>query len=173
MMEDEITFELTNYCPHGCSYCSSNTTNDMRKAVFLLLSTIQHMVSGKRFEHIILSGGEPLAHPQFYQIFNLCAAHTDDVVVYSNLIRHRAYNAQVIDGVYLEASITVTPETDKIRILKRIEQGKERHRPEVHFSRNHDEDCHCNNQVVRPDGTVAPSPCRKDENTNAGEGEQL
>ena len=90
--------------------------------------------------------------------------YTKDVVVYSNLITHRIYNANVIDGVYLEANITLLPETDKIHILRRVKQGKELNRPEVHLSRNYKEDCNCEHRVVRPDGTISLTPCNKYKN---------
>jgi len=157
----EITFELTSYCEHKCKFCSSNTTDNYKEAEYLNYNIIKKELDGKRFEHIVLSGGEPLAHPDFYKIFKLCEKHTDDVVVYSNLIKHRVYNLHVIDGVYLEAKITPTPETRKIGVLKRITQGRESTRPEVHFSRNHDGDCDCGHMVIIPNGDKVKSPCRK------------
>lgn len=84
----EITFELTDYCPNHCNYCSSNITNDISKAIFLDIEFIRDFLKEKQFDHIILSGGEPLSHPKFYEIYNLCTKHTKDVVVYSNLITH-------------------------------------------------------------------------------------
>lgn len=160
-MVNEITFELTNYCPHKCKFCSSNTTLDYFNANFLEFSFIENFLKDKYFDIINLSGGEPLAHPNFYVIYKLCRFHAKDVIVYSNLITHRRYNAQVIDGVYLEADITVTPETDKIHVLRRVKQGKEANRPEVKLSRNHFEDCECDHKVVRPDGTISKTPCNK------------
>ena len=160
-MENEITFELTDFCPNHCKFCSSNVTDSFQDATFLFMGTIKEILSDKQFEHIILSGGEPLSHPNFYNILQLCKEHSDDVVVYSNEITHLVYNLHVIDGVYLEANVTPTSETDKIHILRRVKQGKEKDRPEVHFSRNHHEDCSCENHVVRPDGTVTRSPCDK------------
>lgn len=160
-MEKEITFELTNYCPNKCKFCSSDVTKDYEEADFLSMQAIIDTLANRRFEHIILSGGEPLAHPNFYHIHKLCEKHTDDVIVYSNLIKHRVYNLHVIDGVYLEANVTPTPETDKIHILRRVKQGKEAARPEVHLSRNHFEDCFCDHRVVKADGKVASQPCNK------------
>ena len=157
----EITFELTNYCPHTCKFCSSDITNDITEANFLSLEVIEEILYGKQFEHIILSGGEPLAHKDFYLIHKICELHTDDVIVYSNLIKHRVYNLHVIDGVYLEANVTPTPETDKIHILRRVKQGKEKNRPEVHLSRNHSEDCSCEHRVVRPNGEIGRYTCDK------------
>ena len=90
-----------------------------------------------------------------------CKQHTNDVIVYSNAIKHLIYNANVIDGVYIEAKLTLTDETKKISILKRIEQGNERNRPEVTFSRNYNGKCHCENKVIRPNGKIDNTPCCK------------
>jgi len=158
---NEITFELTDYCPHSCPYCSSSATSDKDKAVWLSVNYIRDMLSEKRFNHIVLSGGEPLSHPDFYNILMLCKQHSDDVVVYSNAITHLIYNQSVIDGVYLEANITVLPEVDKIHILRRVKQGKEAARPEVHLSRNFNEDCSCEHRIIRPNGEIGKSPCDK------------
>jgi len=161
----ELTIELTNYCRHNCKFCSSNTTDDFGEAYLITIDRIKEALLDKHFDRINLSGGEPLAHPNFYYIHNLCEKHTEDVVVYSNLIKHLIYNAHVIDGVYLEANLTVTPETDKIHILRRVKQGKEANRPEVKLSRNHCEDCSCDHRVLRYDGKFVRTPCAKYEET--------
>ncbi len=162
-VEREITFELTNFCRENCRYCSSDTTDRVEDATWLSIAEVRRHLKGRLFEHIILSGGEPLAHPEFYAIHALCEGFTNDVVVYSNLITHRIYNAGVIDGVYLEAKLTVTPETQQIGVLKRIEQGRETRRPQVTFSRNHDGPCDCIHRVIRPDGRVGSAPCSKEK----------
>ena len=114
------------------------------------------------FGHIILSGGEPIAHPDFYKILELCKKHTQDVVVYSNAINHLIYNSNVIDGVYLETNITILPEVDRVHILRRVKQGREKVRPEVHLSKNFLVSCSkCGHNVLRPDGTLSKTPCDK------------
>ena len=158
---EEITIELTNFCPHNCKFCSTDPTDDFGEAYLLTVESIKNALKDKWFSHIILSGGEPLAHPNFYYIYQLCEQHTDDVVVYSNLIRHLIYNPHAIDGVYLEANLTVTPETDKIHILRRVKQGREANRPEIHLSRNHTEECSCEHRVLRYDGKLVRTPCDK------------
>lgn len=160
-MEKEITFEITNYCPHNCLYCSSNATSDRARAIYLRLGKIRSILDGKHYEHIILSGGEPLAHPHIFDILALCREHSDDVVIYSNAITHLIYNPSIIDGIYLEANLTILPEVDEIHILRRVKQGKEANRPEVHLSRNFTEDCSCEHRVVRPDGKISRHPCDK------------
>lgn len=164
MQVKEITIELTDFCEAGCRFCSSNSQPNVRKATFIEIEIIRDILAGKWFDHIVLSGGEPLAHPKFYEIHKLCEEHTDDVVVYSNLIRHRIYNAHVIDGVYLEAKLTVLEDLDALNILKRIKQGRELDRPEVTFSGNFSgvKCARCDHRVVRPDGSISEAPCKKD-----------
>jgi len=158
----ELTLEITNYCPNHCKYCSSTAVDELSKAYWLEACQIFPILRDGDYDRIIISGGEPLAHPQFYAILLMCYDWAQDVVVYTNALEHIAYNANVIDGIYLEASITLTPETNKLRVLKRVEQGREATRPEVHLSRNHDADCgDCHHDVLRPDGIMDKSPCKK------------
>jgi len=159
--QDEITVELTDYCPHGCKYCSSGTTTSRADAKYIKYVLLESILSGKHFKRIILSGGEPLSHPFFYDILQLAKRHADDVVVYTNEFTHLCYNANVIDGIYVAANLTVNESTGKVKILKRVEQGREASRPEVSFSGNFDGRCPCSSPVILPDGSVAPNPCNK------------
>jgi len=168
MESKELTIELTNYCEHNCKFCSSDAVEDRERAEYLNMAQVVMAIGDKHYNRINLSGGEPISHPDFYAIHKYCEKHADDVVVYSNLIKHLIYNAHVIDGVYLEANLTVTPETDKIHILRRIKQGREANRPEVKLSRNHCEDCSCDHKVFRYDGKFVRTPCAKYEETNDG-----
>lgn len=95
----EITFELTNYCPHSCKYCSSNITNKFNEAIFLYPTIIYNILKNKHYDVIIISGGEPLSHPNFYNIIEKCKLHTNDVLVYTNTFSHICFNANVIDNV--------------------------------------------------------------------------
>ena len=87
----ELTIELTNYCPHGCKFCSSNTVTGYLGAMYIPISIVERAlnVEGK-FDRIILSGGEPLAHPEFYTILEMCRAKAHDVIVYTNALTHIA-----------------------------------------------------------------------------------
>jgi len=50
---------------------------------------------------------------------------------------------------------------DKIHILRRVKQGRELKRPEVHISRNYREDCACDHKVMIPTGEFVMTPCNK------------
>lgn len=158
---NEITFELTDYCKYDCNYCSSNSVDDISEATFLDTTTILREIVENDYDRIILSGGEPLAHPNFYKILQACKRHADDVIVYTNELTHIGYNPNVIDGIYVEANLTITDDTDEVKVLKRVQQGKEKGRPEVSYSSNWDEDCSCEDRVVRPSGEKTRHPCDK------------
>ena len=162
----EITFELTDYCPHGCPYCSSSTTTNRGAAKFLPKESVFDVVGGmSRVDRIILSGGEPLAHPDFYTILTYCQNHADDVVVYSNAIRHIAYNANVLDRIRVKVNLTVFDNVERVHVLKGVEQGRARElaAPSIKMSSNwNDPACEatCTHVVVRPDGSQG-KPCKK------------
>jgi molybdenum cofactor biosynthesis enzyme MoaA len=160
----EITFELTNFCEERCKYCSSDTVIYIDSAKFLDMGVMTNFLYGKTFDRIHLSGGEPLAHPQFYQIVRLCQKYTKDVVIHTNLLTHIIFNANVIDNIYVEMNVSTSPDVNKVNILKRIEQGKERTRPEVHFSGNWTHECtECDQPIILPNGTMVQSPCKKEQ----------
>lgn len=159
---NEITIEITNYCPRQCEFCSSNAIQLYELAKFMDFETLRNIIIYKFFDIIHLSGGEPLAHPSFYKILQLCKKHAKDVIVHTNALTHICYNARVIDNIYVEANLTISPDVDKVHILKRVEQGREKTRPEVHFSGNWTQDCDCKQTVFKPDGSAVPSPCRKE-----------
>lgn len=156
---NELTFELTNRCSHQCQYCSSNASPNGTQ--FLPFARVEALLRDKRFARVHLSGGEPLCHPDFWRILKLAKSHADDVVLHTNAITHIAFNPNVIDGVYVDCYLNVPPETNGVHILKRVEQGREGGRPELHASRNWQEACSCDHRVVRPDGSITRSPCDK------------
>lgn len=157
----EYTIEITNYCPHECPYCSSCA--DPQGTEFLSLEKVEQVLSGKTFDRINISGGEPLAHPQFWQILQISKKHADAVAVYTNALSWICYNATVLQsGVRVDANVPISEGTHTVRILKKVNQGREATRPEVKFSHNWDGECHdCGHRVLRSDGVEVKSPCNK------------
>lgn len=157
---DEITFEITNKCLNNCKYCSSNSVPDGNE--YISYVDIKNALLDKKYHRIIISGGEPLFHPVIGYIIELCKNHADDVVVYSNLITHIAYNAHVIDGIKVDCMLNVPDDVSSIKILKRVKQGREKTRPELTFSCNFEQDCNCNKTVMLSSGILKQSACRKE-----------
>ena len=160
----EVTIELTNYCLHECKYCSSKTTKFHSEAKFIKVQeVIDFLETFETIDRINLSGGEPISHPKFYNILLICREFSRDVVVYTNALTHIRYNANVIDGIYVEANLTMLPDVKKLHILKRVKQGREKTRPEVKFSRNFTVDCLCDHKILRPDNSISKTPCNKND----------
>jgi organic radical activating enzyme len=161
----EITFEITDYCPHNCSYCSSNAGIDGH--TYIDPKIIRDILRDKCYDRINISGGEPLAHPHFYHILNICKSRvkprTGMVCVYTNAIECIVYNANILPGVRVEANLPLTENINKVHILKLVRQGYEAKRPEVHYSHNWDNpQCEkCGHVTVRPNGQVTETPCNK------------
>jgi len=162
----EVTIEITDYCPNSCSYCSSNAGPEGEK--YLDITNVYLFLKDEIYDRINISGGEPLSHPQFWTIFKLCKKHvtprTGFVAVYTNAFDCIMFNANVIPGVRVEANIPLLPNTEKVHVLKMVEQGCEAKRPDVHYSCNwNNEKCSskCEDRVLKPDGTIGGTPCTK------------
>jgi len=161
-MTKELTVELTDYCPNSCEFCSSNS--DPNQTTYLGLEIALKEIGETEAEIIHLSGGEPLAHPEFWKVLQAASEKVgaENVIVHTNAIRQLAFNLHVIPGVKTHGYIT--PEgVDVLHIAKRIKQGKERKKPEPYFSSNWDScgDCaECEHRLVNPDGVVG-KPCNK------------
>jgi organic radical activating enzyme len=160
----ELTLELTDYCPHSCEFCSS--VAGPLKTQYLDRDIALSRIEETDAEVIHLSGGEPLAHPDFYTI--LCTAQAKvgagNVRVQSCAIRWLAYNYRAVSDVRVEAYV-VPQGVDILRVVKRINQGREARRPSVKWSRAWAGACantgRCGHKVIRPDGACVRAPCAK------------
>jgi organic radical activating enzyme len=129
---------------------------------------IDDFLAGKEFDVINISGGEPLSHPNFYRILEICKAHVKPrngrVWVYTNAIPGIMFNANVIPEVPVHANLFTADNTEQVHILKPVNQGRQADRPKVSFSCNYDGQCNadCGHTVTMPDGTIHPAPCKKE-----------
>ena len=128
----EITLEITDYCPNNCDYCSTNA-EPIRKNI-IGIKEIKKLLKKESdgIDRINISGGEPLSHPQFYQILLLCESYTNNVWVYSNAIKKLMYNTSIIKEVQVEANVCLVPgraayiprNVNKVHLLQLVPQGK-------------------------------------------------
>ena len=68
----EYTIEITTYCPHNCNYCSTNANIN---GIHIDIEKIKQFLKSNKIlatDRINISGGEPLSHPKFYEILQLC-----------------------------------------------------------------------------------------------------
>ncbi len=169
----EITIEITQYCPNRCSYCSSNASPKGKhletKKILLFLK------EQKNVTRINISGGEPLAHPDFYKILQTCYLITSNVYVYTNAIRQLIFNSDIVKEVSVEANVCIVPgrtayipeKVGKVHLLKLVHQGRAKKLPktEIRVSSNF-ESCsgkcsECTHILLQADGQIVKAPCNK------------
>ena len=170
----EVTIEITQFCEEHCDYCSSDASP---QGEHLDLDTIIKFVDAvDNIHRINISGGEPLAHPDFYKILQHCKEKTDDVRVYTNALEHIIFNSDVIQGITLEANVVIVPGREvfipetvaRVHLLKLVHHGRAEHLPKTfittsqNFNEGISRDCaHCNNILLQADGEIVQSPCKK------------
>lgn len=171
---NEITIEITSYCPHNCSFCSSNASTE---GDHLSLNQIKDFINTMHLDNnsrINISGGEPLSHPQFWDILQLCKKITRDVWVYTNAFENIRYNSAVIPEINCEANICLVPGTsvyipsnaDKIHLLQLVPQGRAKNLlpANIHVSTNitNKTACiGCDHILLQADGKIVKGPCKK------------
>ncbi len=180
----ELTVEITQFCDTEppCSYCSSNASKEGKRLHFNDISGFLNKYRDKEITRINISGGEPLSHPDFYQILKYCEEFTENVWVYTNALRRIKFNSDVINEIKIEAnvcivagkSVYIPKNVDKVNLLKLVPQGRGHDivNPEISVSSNfvhaEDHNCdECNHALLQSDGKIVESPCKK--TTQVGE----
>ena len=174
----EFTIEITQYCDNGCEYCSTNASEDGQHLSFRTIENFFNQYKDLA-SRINISGGEPLAHPEFYKILKYCKQLTHNVWVYTNAIDQLIYNTDVIMEVKVEANVCLVPGRDvylpknvsKTHLLQLIPQGMAKGMTpgKYHASSNiaeqndHKHDCStCKHIVLQADGKIVHAPCKKE-----------
>lgn len=159
-MMRERTIYITNRCPHGCPFCSTDAKWD--GDLFLTPTQVFDWLVKEDPEWVHVSGGEPLLHPDFTCIWRLVRERVgDNRTLWTNDIPHLGYNKHVRASVELHPAVVVTGDDTRLHVLPRIHQGRARQVPVIHVA-----GCacsECDHKVLLPDGREAPAPCRKDE----------
>ncbi len=169
----EVTIEITQYCPWKCDYCSSNAGPQgkhlSKERILNFLSSLKNVT------RINISGGEPLSHPNFFEILMKCYDITDNVYVYTNAIKNIIFNSDIIREVNVEANVCVIAgreiyipkDVSRVHLLKLVHQGRAKNLPKQNITVSgnfcNNEKCkHCNHILLQANGKVVPSPCKKE-----------
>lgn len=173
-IEMEVTIEITQYCPNKCPECSSAASPEGKHLPYEKI--IEFLTEQTDIERINISGGEPVAHPRFWDILQYCYILCNDVRVYTNAFRHIMFNSKIIRGLKVEANVCVVPgqsiyvpttdEADEVHLLKFIPQGRGKFikTQNIVVSRNFWDPGHCDkcaHTLLQADGKVVTAPCRK------------
>lgn len=170
----ELTIEITQYCEHGCDYCSTDASKDGKHLPFEDIKRFLKQYGEALISRINISGGEPLSHPEFYNILKYCRRFTDDVWVYTNAIDKIIYNTDVIKEIQVEANVCLVPgkhvylprNAGKTHLLQLVQQGRAKTMSvnDYHVSGNItgcgcDE---CRHILLQADGKKVYAPCKKE-----------
>lgn len=174
MFSREFTLEITSYCPHACEYCSSEAGPDGKHLPYEEAVAFLDAQKVNGFDVISISGGEPLSHPRFWDILQLCRSKTNNVWVYTNALPRIRYNATVIPEVWREAYCCLVPgreiyipaRADAVRLVQLVSQGRARDMKPANIDvsgnlKGRDYCDLCDHTVLQADGQVADAPCRK------------
>jgi organic radical activating enzyme len=165
----EYTIEITTYCPHNCNYCSTKATQD---GIHIDIEIIKQFLNSNKIkatDRLNISGGEPLAHPKFWDILQMCKQITPDVWVYTNALTQIRYNTSVIEEIRVEANVCLTPgedvyipkNADKVHLLQLIPQGRANNMKNINVSLSGCDCSSCNHKVLQADGQIVEAPCKK------------
>lgn len=90
-MIKDLCFEIIETCPNNCLFCSSCSSIDKRKIIDfeLFKRTIDHLLTKGGIEEISLSGGEPLLHPNIFEMIKYCKDKNIRVVLFTSGIVRR------------------------------------------------------------------------------------
>jgi len=168
----EVTLEITNKCPYECDYCSSNAIPSGKHLPKSEAIKFLKNLPLDKIDRINISGGEPLSHPDFYEILQFCWSITKNVWVYTNALTKIIYNADVLDEIEIEANIVpiagreirIPENVSRVHLLKLIHQGRAKNLPKqnITISRNFYSGCEdCNHVLLQADGKVVKAPCKK------------
>jgi len=168
----EYTIEITQYCTHNCNYCSTNAS---KNGTHINIETIKQFLklnNIQQTDRINISGGEPLSHPKFYEILQLCKQLTPDVWVYTNELTQIRYNTSVIKEIQIEANVCLMPGEDvyipknahKVHLLQFVSTGRGKNMKTVNMKLSGENCAECNHQVLQANGKVVDAPYKKDYN---------
>ena len=169
----EYTIEITQYCPHNCNYCSTNATEN---GTHINIETIKQFLynynSILATDRINISGGEPLSHPKFYEILQLCKQLTPDVWIYTNELTQIRYNTSVIKEIQVEANVCLMPGEDvyipknahNVHLLQFVPTGRGKNIKSIDVRLSGENCIECNHKVLQADGKIVDAPCKKDYN---------
>lgn len=84
-----LAIELTSYCNQKCGYCYNDWREDGGSSVGSLpsdklLELVDKALTEVEFDHVTLTGGEPMARKDFFEVLDVCKKHNVGVQIISN-----------------------------------------------------------------------------------------
>ena len=87
-MIKDLCFEIINSFSNDCVFSLPYSSNDKTKMVDLNLfkKTIDHLLSDGKIKEISLSGGEPLLHPNIFEMISYCKERNIKVILFTSVV---------------------------------------------------------------------------------------
>jgi len=83
-----LAVELTPHCNQKCAYCYNDWRDDGPQVASLskaeLLELVRRAVTEVSFDHVTLTGGEPFARPELFDVLELLREHGLRAIIISN-----------------------------------------------------------------------------------------
>lgn len=88
-MLKDLCFEIIQTCPNNCLFCSSCAGMDKNKIIDFetFKKVIDYFMSIGGIEEISFSGGEPMLHPNIYEMIMYCKVRDIRVVLFTSGIK--------------------------------------------------------------------------------------
>lgn len=165
----EYTIEITTYCPNNCNYCSTNANEN---GIHINIEIVKQFLQSNKIsviDRINISGGEPLSHPKFYEILQMCKKLTSDVWVYTNELTNIRYNTSIIKEMQVEANVCLFPGEEiyipknahKVHLLQFVSTGRGNNFKPINVKLSGENCTNCNHKVLQADGQIIDAPCKK------------
>lgn len=106
--QHQICINITNRCNLNCRYCYlKNSPKDKKEVIYkeISLDTIKKVINLNNIKSVYLSGGEPLMHPDFFNIVKYFLSKNINVYVATNGLLLNDHMLKKLNGVNLLISL--------------------------------------------------------------------
>lgn len=88
-MLKDLCFEVIQACPNKCMFCSSNSSQDKQTIITLeqFKRTVKYFMKQGGIKELSISGGEPLLHPNLFEIVKFCKDNGIRTVIFTSGIK--------------------------------------------------------------------------------------
>lgn len=113
-----LAIELTAYCNQKCGYCYNDWRAEPGEVGSLsrseLLGLVDKALTEVDFDHVTLTGGEPFARPELFEVLELVRSHGRRALIISNggvITDAQAARLATLDPIYVQVTLNgPTPE---------------------------------------------------------------
>ena len=101
-LDGTVYLEITHRCNYSCKHCYVKSPQN-REMPFEKVKQILNILKEKKFKKIVVTGGEPLLHPNIKEIIQLIKQHDFKLVLITNgtLVKKTNIDYKLLDAAYI------------------------------------------------------------------------